>query len=101
MSKRFQEFVDIANEYGVSVTNIRSAMGEIEESSEGFEASIISIRDRMGVIQSASKENEVGVDEIVSKIERTNMTAEELQKVSTSNRNNAREISSVVDRFSH
>lgn len=101
VSKRFQEFVDIANEYGVSVTNIRSAMGEIEESSEGFEASIISIRDRMGVIQSASKENEVGVDEIVSKIERTNMTAEELQKVSTSNRNNAREISSVVDRFSH
>ncbi len=101
VSKRFQEFVDIANEYGVSVTNIRSAMGEIEESSEGFEASIISIRDRMGVIQSASKENEVGVDEIVSKIERTNMTAEELQKVSTSNSNNAREISSVVDRFSH
>ncbi len=100
VSKRFQEFVDIANEYGISVANIRSAMGEIEESSEGFEASIISIRDRMGVIQTASRENEEGVDEIVSKIERTTMTAEELQKVSKSNRNNAQEISSVVERFS-
>lgn len=100
VSKRFQEFVDIANEYGISVANIRSAMGEIEESSEGFEASIISIRDRMGVIQTASRENEEGVDEIVSKIERTTMTAEELQKVSKNNRNNAQEISSVVERFS-
>lgn len=100
VSKRFQEFVDIANEYGISVANIRSAMGEIEESSEGFEASIISIRDRMGVIQTASRENEEGVDEIVSKIERTTMTAEELQKVSKSNRSNAQEISSVVERFS-
>ena len=99
VSQRFQEFADIANEYSVSVANIRSAIGEIEESSEGFEASITSIRDRMGVIQSASKENEVGVDEIVAKIERTNVTAEELQNVSKTNRSNAEEISSVVDQF--
>lgn len=99
VSRRFQEFADIANEYSVSVANIRSAIGEIEESSEGFEASITSIRDRMGVIQSASKENEVGVDEIVAKIERTNVTAEELQNVSKTNRSNAEEISSVVDQF--
>ena len=99
VSHRFQEFADIANEYSVSVANIRSAIGEIEESSEGFEASITSIRDRMGVIQSASKENEVGVDEIVAKIERTNVTAEELQNVSKTNRSNAEEISSVVDQF--
>ncbi len=99
VSHRFREFVDIANEYSVSVTNIRSAIGEIEVSSEGFEASIASIRDRMEVIQSASKENEVGVDEIVAKIERTNMTAEELQNVSKTNRSNAEEISSVVEQF--
>ena len=89
----------MANEYGKSVADIRGAIGDIEESSEGFVESIASIRDRMGVIQSASKENEIGVDEIVAKVERTNATAEELQNVSRTNRNNAREISSVVERF--
>lgn len=99
VSRSFREFAGMANEYGNSVADIREAIGDIEESSNGFVTSIASIRDRMGVIQSASKENEVGVDEIVSKVERTNATAEELQNVSRTNRNNAREISSVVEQF--
>lgn len=99
VSRNFREFAGMANEYGNSVADIRQAIGDIEESSNGFVTSIASIRDRMGVIQSASKENEVGVDEIVSKVERTNATAEELQNVSRTNRNNAREISSVVEQF--
>lgn len=53
----------------------------------------------MGVIQSASKENEIGVDEIVNKIERTNVAAEELQNVVRINRSNAKEISSVAEKF--
>ncbi len=99
VSQNFQEFVGMANEYGKSVADIQGAIWDIEESSNGFVASIASIRDRMSVIQSASKENEIGVDEIVAKVERTNATAEELQNVSRTNRNNAREISSVVEQF--
>ncbi len=99
VSQNFQKFVGMANEYGKSVADIRGAIWDIEESSNGFVASIASIRDRMSVIQSASKENEIGVDEIVAKVERTNATAEELQNVSRTNRNNAREISSVVEQF--
>lgn len=99
VSRRFKEFADIANEYGQSVADIRSAIGEIEESSNGFVESVASIRDRMGVIQTASKENEIGVDEIVNKIERTNVAAEELQNVVKVNRSNAKEISSVAEQF--
>lgn len=99
VSGRFKEFAGIAKEYEKSVADIRSAIGEIEESSGGFGLSINSIRDRMNVIQSASKENGEGVDEIISKIERTSLTAEELQDVSRTNKNNAAEISSVVERF--
>ncbi|MDE5891511.1 MAG: methyl-accepting chemotaxis protein, partial [Acetatifactor sp.] len=99
VSRWFGEFTGIANEYGNSVADIWSAIGEIEESSNGFVSSISSIRDRMGVIQTASKESEEGVDEIVSKIERTSVTAEELQNVGGTNRNNAREISSIIERF--
>lgn len=99
VSKRFGEFAGIANEYGQSVADIRSAIGEIDESSHGFVESVASIKNRMGVIQTAAKENEVGVDEIVNKIERTNVAAEELQNVVRINRSNAKEISSVAERF--
>lgn len=53
----------------------------------------------MGVIQSAARENQEVVDEIVTKVERTSTTAEEQQNVSRANRNKAKEISSVVERF--
>ena len=99
VSGRFREFAGIANEYGNSVADIRGAIGEIEESSAGFMESVSSIRDRLNVIRTAAQENEEGVDDIVAKIERTNVTAEELQNVSQTNKNNAKEISSVVDRF--
>ena len=39
------------------------------------------------------------VNEIVNKIERTNTTAEELQNVSLTNQENAKEISAVVEQF--
>ncbi len=99
VSERFQEFVNIANEYGNSVADIRSTIGEIEESSNGFTDSVANIRERMGVIQSASRENEIGVDEIVKKIERTNAMVEDLQNVGDTNRGNAESLSSVVERF--
>lgn len=99
VSRKLEEFTDIANEYGNSVADIRGAIGEIEESSNGFVASVASIKERMEIIQSASKENEIGVNEIVSKIERTNNIAEELQDVGGTNRSNAEEISTVVEKF--
>lgn len=99
VSRRFQEFVDIANEYGSSVADIRGTIGEIETSSNGFVASVASIRDRMGIIQSAAMENEMGVGDIVKKIEYTNAMVEDLQNVGKTNRDNAGKISSVVERF--
>ena len=99
ISLKFKEFANIANEYSDSVADIRGAIGEIEESSNGFVTSVANIRERMDVIQTASKENEIGVGEIVNKIERTNTTAEELQNVGKANQNNARKISAVVEKF--
>ncbi|MCM1191715.1 MAG: methyl-accepting chemotaxis protein [Butyrivibrio sp.] len=99
VSRRFQEFVNIANEYGNSVADIRSTIGEIEENSTGFVGSVASIRERMGVIQTASKENEIGVDEIAKKIEHTNSMAGDLQNVSSTNSDNATKIRAVVERF--
>ena len=97
---KFREFASIANEYSNSVEDIRGAISEIEESSNGFVTSVAHIKERMDVIQIASKENEIGIDEIANKIERTNTTAEELQNVGETNQNNAREISAVIEKFS-
>ena len=99
ISVKFKEFADIANEYSDSVADIRRAIGEIEENSNGFVTSVANIRERMDVIQYASSENEIGVEEIVNKIERTNTVAEELQNVGRTNQENAREISTVVEKF--
>lgn len=99
VSNRFQEFVDIAGEYGNSVADIRSTIGEIKESSNGFVASVARIRERIGVIQEAARENETGVGDIVKKIEYTNAMVEDLQNVGNANSDNAEKISSVVDQF--
>lgn len=95
----FVEFAGIANEYGGSVTAIRSAMSEIGDTTDTFTASVDNIRERIGVIQTTSKENESGVNEIVDKIEHTNSIAGELKNVGRVNREKAEEIEAVIARF--
>ena len=99
ISRRFQEFVDMANEYGSSVADIRSTIAEIQESSNGFVAAVESIQERMGVIQNASRENETGVGDIVQKIEHTNAMVEDLQNVSNTDKDNVRKLGDVVKQF--
>ncbi|MGN0400952.1 MAG: methyl-accepting chemotaxis protein [Acetatifactor sp.] len=100
VSDKFKEFANIANEYSTSVVEIRDAIGEIEETSNGVVDSVTSIREKMDVIHTASSENEIGVGEIVNKIEQTNQTAEELESVGKANQENAQAISTIVEKFS-
>lgn len=99
LTESFKEFAGIANEYGDSVEDIRTAMGEIKNCSNNFVLSVDNIRARMEVIQEAAKDNESGVGEIINKNERINTTAEELQNVNHTNSNNAKEIGSIVEKF--
>ena len=100
VSDKFKEFANIANEYSTSVVEIRDAIGEIEDTSNGVVNSVMSIREKMDVIHTASSENEIGVGEIVNKIEQTNQTAEELESVGKANQDNAQAISTIVEKFS-
>lgn len=99
VTKKFKEFVQIANDYGKAVEDIKEAIRQIDENSNGFVQSVGNIRERMDVIRSASGENEIGVGEIVNKIELTSSTAEDLEKIGNSNKDSAREIRTIVDRF--
>ena len=99
VSDKFKEFVAIANDYDSSVEMIRQAIYEIERASAGFVSSIESIKEQMDVIQTAAAENETGVDDIVSVIERTNTTAEDLKNVVTVNEDNVQAINRLVEKF--
>ena len=99
VSDKFKEFVTIANDYDSSVEMIRQAIYEIEKASAGFVSSIASIKEQMDVIQTAAAENETGVDDIVSVIERTNTTAEDLKNVVTVNEDNVQAINRLVEKF--
>lgn len=100
VAEKFKEFVTIASEYGGSVEDIRKAIGEIEDTSLGFVSSVGSIRERMDVIRTASGENEVGVSDIVNKIDQTNNTAADLEHVGKVNQDNVLAISNIVEKFS-
>ena len=54
VSDKFKEFANIANEYSTSVVEIRDAIGEIEDTSNGVVNSVMSIREKMDVIHTAS-----------------------------------------------
>lgn len=99
VADKFKEFASIANEYGGSVEDIRTAIGEIEETSNGFVTSVSSIRERMDIIKTASDENEIGVGDIVAKIENTSNTAEELEGIGMTNQENSKAISDIVEKF--
>ena len=99
VSDKFKEFVTIATDYDNSVEEIRNAIYEIDRASAGFVTSITSIKDQMEVIQMTSSENENGVDDIVSVIERTNTTAEDLKHVVTVNEDNVQAINRIVEKF--
>lgn len=99
ISKKFREFVNMANEYGSSVADIRSTIGEIEESSNGFLTAVENIQERIGEIRDASRENETGVDDIVEKIGNTNAMVEDLQNVSNTDKDNVRKIGDVIKQF--
>ena len=96
VSDKFKEFVTIANEYDNSVAMIRTSIYEIQKASDGF---VASIADQMEVIQMTATENENGVDDIVSVIERTNTTAEDLKNVVTVNEDNVQAINRLVEKF--
>ena len=100
VAEKFNEFVSIASEYGGSVEDIRKAIGEIEDTSLGFVSSVGSIRERISVISSASGENEIGVGDIVKKIDQTSNTAADLENVGKINQDNVLAISAIVEKFS-
>ncbi len=96
---KFENFVDMANGYGTSVETIKSAIHEIDDKTGEFVHSVTNIKEHIRNVSLASNDNAMGVEEIVSKNERTTSTADDINKIAQENRNNAAAIKEIADRF--
>ena len=96
---KFDNFAQMANDYGTSVETIQSAIHEIDDKTAEFVDSVANIKVQIGNVSMASKDNAIGVDEIVSKNERTTTTADAINKIAQANRNNAASIKDIADKF--
>ncbi len=97
---QFKEFIEIANEYSVSIQSIQGVIDEIRQVSNLFVDAVSNIKGQINTVQCASGENAIGVDDIIEKIERTTTTTEVLSNVVQANQENAAAIREIVSRFS-
>ncbi len=96
---KFENFVEMANGYGASVETIQSAIHEIDNNTVEFVQSVANIKTQIDNVSMASNYNATGVEEIVSKNERTTSTADSINKIALENRNNAAAIKEIADSF--
>lgn len=101
VTDKFENFVEMANGYGVSVETIQSAMNEINEKTGEFINSVSNIKLQTSYVSAASNDNATGVEEIINKNERTTTTADDLNKIAQENRNNAAAIKEIADKFKY
>jgi len=99
VSAQFKEFAGIAGEYSVAIDMFRHIIDEIREASDIFAGSVSVIKEQMNTVQYASDDNETGVEEIITKNERTNVTAENLAGVLKTNQDSTMVIQKIIEKF--
>ena len=99
VAEQYKKFADTANDTNYSVASIRSMIESIDNISKTFSESINEIQGQIDIVHSASAENQVGVDSIVQKNERTNITTESITDVVKKNQENTNLINDIVKKF--
>lgn len=95
----FQEFSDMAKDYGENVKSIKDAIGSIETTSNNFVESMQMIKSQVQQVRAASDNNEQGVEFIIEKNSETTETADRIIRVAEENSGSAREINDIIDQF--
>ncbi len=101
VTKQFEEFSNLAKEYGEDVVNIQEAIKSIENTSNEFTNSMSKIKEQVDYVSNASSDNERGVEDIIRKNEITTDIADKIMRVAQENSQNAQEINDIIDKFSH
>ncbi|MDD6402182.1 MAG: methyl-accepting chemotaxis protein [Lachnospiraceae bacterium] len=99
VSHQFAEFSSISKNNRESARKLQDIIAEIKTIANEFSTFISELSERMKTIQVASNQNEVGVEEIVKKIESTTVVADKLQSIAAGNLESVERISSLVSKF--
>ena len=99
VASEFNSFVDMTTKYSSSVETIRDAIQEINASTADCLQSVETIKTQINNVRLASQDNEVGVEEIINKNERTTTVSETVMKVAKDNSENAVSIKEIADLF--
>ncbi len=99
VSKQFGDFIEMANEYSVSIASIQSVIQDIKNVSDSFGEVVTIIRKQVDMVQNASDENTKGMEQIIEKLERTTSTTEMLGNITKTNKGNAESLHDIVRKF--
>lgn len=99
VSKQFEDFIEMANEYSVSIASIQSVIQDIKNVSDSFGEVVTIIRKQVDMVQNASDENTKGMEQIIEKLERTTSTTEMLGNITKTNKGNAESLHDIVRKF--
>src|SRR5574344_505308 len=101
VAKQFQTFADTAEDYNKSVESIQRTIEEIHDVTEQFSSELSAINEQVNAVRSAAGDNEAGVEDIISKNEHTNATAEVLSDILHTNQESTEKIITIVQDFKY
>lgn len=96
---QFTNFVETADIFNNVVEDIRATIEEIHSATDIFSSALNEIKEEINSVKYASGDNEAGVEDIVTKTEKTNMTAEVIAEVAYNNKENTKKIGSIIEGF--
>lgn len=99
VSGKFQDFADMASEYGAAVNDIREAIDHIDGTSSQFGECVTEIKTQVDYVNQASIDNAQGVEDIILKNNQTTETADAIVEIANENQANADAIKSLLERF--
>lgn len=100
VTRQFEDFIEMANEYSVSLTSIQEVIRDIKRVTDSFVEVVTMIREQVSTVEQATEENTLGMDNIIDKIDRTTATAEVISDITETNQGNAESIRDIIRKFS-
>lgn len=97
---QFTEFADATKDYYNSIQNMQMIISDIAEASETFADTVKSIQEQIGEVSNVPDSQSVTSQEVLEKAKQTEKTAETMTGIVSKNKENAKEISEIVNRFS-
>lgn len=97
---QFESFAGATKDAYKSIEQIRHVMQDIDHSSSVFADVVTDIKNSIDQVQSVPEDGTIDSEEILKRVERTELSTQELTDIVSQNKKNAAAIQEIVARFS-